>query len=186
MHYKQLEYRHCAGKVCAFQRLPGRCIASNLSTCTALARLVSFSSFLAGALQAYRDVIYPGKFNLFPAVFYQTHCKQFEYMHCAGKVSSFQRLPGRCITNNLSTCTALARLVSFSGFLANALQAYRDVLYADKPNFFPAASYQVHGKQLVYTYCASKVSSFQRQRPGKRIATKSRTHSTLASLISVQ
>jgi hypothetical protein len=110
MHRKQSENMHCAS------------IASNLSTCTALARLVPFGGFLTGASQAYRNMIYAGKFNLFLAAFvqihgkqfeymhcagkdspfqtsWQSHCKLFEYMHCAGKVSSFQRLPGRCMAS---------------------------------------------------------------------------------------
>jgi hypothetical protein len=99
-----IEYMHCAGKVSSVQRLPDRRMASNLSTCTALARLAPFSGFLADALQA------------------------IEHMHCAGKVSAFQRLPNRrlqaiCvqaliqrfpdrrIASNSGTCIALARLV---------------------------------------------------------------------------
>jgi hypothetical protein len=56
------------------------------------------------------------------AASWQSHCKQFEYMHCAGKVSSFPRLPGSRITSNLCTCTALARVAPFCGFLADAWQ----------------------------------------------------------------
>jgi hypothetical protein len=73
-----------------------------------------------------KNAIYEGKFNLFPAASYQMPRKQLKYMHCAGKVISFQRLPGRCIASNLSSCTALARLVPSSDFLADALQAYRE------------------------------------------------------------
>jgi hypothetical protein len=90
---------HYAGKIISFQRLPGRDIASNLSTYSALegqflsaapwqthcnvfstgivlARFVPFSGFLTDALQA------------------------LVYMHRAGEISSF------------------------SGFLADALRAF--------------------------------------------------------------
>jgi hypothetical protein len=108
MHSKHSEYIHCDGKVSPFQRLPGRCFASYLSTCTAHvrvvpfilpgrcmasnlntytapARLVPFRGFLAVALQAREYMHCTCKDSSFHTS-WQMHGKQSEYIHCAGKV----------------------------------------------------------------------------------------------------
>jgi hypothetical protein len=55
-----------------------------------------------------------------------------------GEFNLFQRLPGRFIASKPITCTALARLILPSGFLAEALQALRADAYAGKLHFFPS------------------------------------------------
>jgi hypothetical protein len=88
MYCKQSVYMHCAGKISFFpaaslqmHRKLVEMHRKHLSTCSAMAR------------------------GFFPAAAYQMYCKQFVYMHCAGKIKSLS-----------------------SGSLANALQASQDAL----------------------------------------------------------
>ena len=122
----------------SFQRLPTRCIASNLCICTALART-----------------------GFFPAALWQMHCKKVE-MHCkhlstcsATASGFFPAASYQMYASNVCTCTALARLVSFQRLLADALQADRDarqsfkhMLCAGKlilsSGFLPDVSQAVH------------------------------------------
>jgi hypothetical protein len=125
MYCKHPVYMHCAGKISFFpaapwqmhckarctaniqvhalrwradslQRLPTRCIASNLCICTALARLVFSQRFPGGGIASRSKC----------TASIQAHALRWQ-------AESFQRLPTRCIASNLCICTALARLVSF-------------------------------------------------------------------------
>jgi hypothetical protein len=64
----------------------------------------------------------------FPAASCQMYCKQFVYMHCAGKIRFFPAAPWQMhrkqyALQHLSTCSAMA-----SGFFPAA--SYQDVLQA--------------------------------------------------------
>jgi hypothetical protein len=125
MHCKQFEYMHYVSKIIflrqgppgrriaiklntyfalagliSLQRLPTRCVASNLSSNTELARSVLSSGFRSTASTS-------------------STCSAL------ASATPLQRLSGRGTTNDLCTCAALARFVPFGSSLASASQRYR-------------------------------------------------------------
>ena len=130
MHRRQSENMHCASK------------ASLLAV-----------SWLTHCKQL-EYMHYAGVISFFTATSWQMLCKPFKYIYSAlARLISSQWFPARCTASNLSSPLVIQAPTPpprHGGFLADALLAYRNVLYAGKFNLFPAASWQMHCKQMVH------------------------------------